>query len=758
MTGVPRATTTSHPTVVRPRSPGRRARRGGPLTVVAVTIVALTVLLGGVAAAQTDETLRLEPGPLTDEVGAIRDRTATLAALDELVSETGVQLTAVFVASFDGVDAVAWADDVAVANGFGVRDVLLAIAVEDRIYAPLNVDADFALSDAELDAIAFEFLEPQLRDSDWDGAVIATAGGLCAALGGDCALTPARAAGATAPDRDGGSDSGSGGGLLVWIVVAGVIGSLVALILRARRGNSTTSRGTAAATVGPDGDELDTLDLAALRSRAGGLLVALDDAIRDGDQEAAFAELEFGPVAVTDFRAALDGARSVLSEAFAANQQLSAAPDGTDEASLRAGYRDLVRRGEAARAALDAEAATFEALRDQRSRIPETVTALTGRLSEAERTAPSLTAIIEELTAGYAPAAIAPVERNVAEVETRLALAAEALTGVADAQAVDDDNAAVVALRDAEAAVAQAEQLIAAVQSARTELATADRALDGALGRLRSDLDELAGSDASRGELAPAIAAAQVALDETTAARAAGDLDPVAAMARIAAVSVPLEQALAHEQQLRTTFDGLSQAATARIQAVEGFIHTRRGAVGPDARTRLAEASAALRQAQQLRETDLAQAVGYAQHAQQLADQAGRAAERDVRAYQPPPAPPIYDTRSHSRAMTRGAITGAAIGGIAGSTRRRHHGSDWGGGSNWGGGSPGFGGGTTGRGTGGAARSTGGTTRRSSGGSTGRSTGGSTGRSTGGTTRRSSGGSTGRSSGGGRRGGGGGRF
>ena len=88
-----------------------------------------------------------------DTVGATTgDEAQMQSALDDLYDRTQIQLFAVFVDSFTNPsDAGEWADTVAIDNNLGRDDVLLAVATDDRVYAT-SVDADFRLSDAQLDA------------------------------------------------------------------------------------------------------------------------------------------------------------------------------------------------------------------------------------------------------------------------------------------------------------------------------------------------------------------------------------------------------------------------------------------------------------------------------------------------------------------------------------------------------------------------------------------------------------------------------
>jgi hypothetical protein len=66
------------------------------------------------------------------------------------------------------------------------------------------------------------------------------------------------------------------------------------------------------------------------------------------------------------------------------------------------------------------------------------------------------------------------------------------------------------------------------------------------------------------------------------------------------------------------------------VRSVSDFIDTRRGSVGPEARTRLAEAVRQLQAAQAKQVTNLPEAVAHANGASMLADQAQTLASTDV--------------------------------------------------------------------------------------------------------------------------------
>ena len=134
---------------------------------------------------------------------------------------------------------------------------------------------------------------------------------------------------------------------LVVLVAVLVIGGFV--VLFRRRGD----RGIRAS--GPAGIE-------ALTTRAGVLLVRLDDQLREADEELGFAIAQFGPDRARAFGATLSRARADVAEAFRLKQRLDDAyPDSDRE--RREWTNQIIVLCERAQAELATQDATFAALR-----------------------------------------------------------------------------------------------------------------------------------------------------------------------------------------------------------------------------------------------------------------------------------------------------------------------------------------------------------------------------------------------------------
>jgi hypothetical protein len=194
------------------------------------------------------------------------------------------------------------------------------------------------------------------------------------------------------------------------------------------------------------------------------------------------------------------------------------------------------------------------------------------------------------------------------------------------------------------------------------------------------------------------------AVEAVAHARSTGDQDPLGAFNRLSAADAELDRLLAEVAEQRETTERLSRtleqalfAAQSRTKSVADYIDTRRGTVGAEARTRLAEAIRQLEAAAAKRESNVSEAIAHANGAATLAAQAQALANDDVRAAQ-------QTFTGGGYGGGGGGDIGAMLGGILiGSVLR----GGFSGGSSWGGS---FGGGRgLGRSTsfGGASRSSG---------------------------------------------------
>lgn len=645
-------------------------------------------LLGvGVAPAWAEDPVGFGSSPVVDTVGALGSRTAEVeAALDADAERSGRQLFVAYVDEFENPAAAdAWAEQTAIDNGLGAEDYLLAVAVEGRQYF-LSAASDASLSDAELDRISLEVIEPELRDQDWAGAAIAGS----AAIAGDT----------------GGGFWGSG--FFWFLVIAAVVVGIVWFVL-ARRKKRQVGGGAAGAPQ-PSIDEL--------RRQAGGALVQADDALKTSEEELGFAVASYGEEATADFRAALEGAKAKIAEAFALQQRLDDAEPDTDD-ERRAWYGGIIALTGEADALLDAQAERFDALRDLERNAPEALARVEAAAATVERGIAPAAQRLAALQSQYAATALAPVADNPAQAQTRMGFAREALTEAKAAVGRGEGGPAAVEIRAAEEAVDQAQLLSVAIERLAAELAAADRAVTAGADELDLDARTARGLDAAMGPLADRVAGEASAL---RTAIAAPGRDPIALQTRLEQVDAEIDAAVqgardAAEQAARAQAQlGRSlQAARSQVQAAEDYLVARRGAVGSEARTRLAEAGRLLVQAEQTASADAAAALGTAQRAEQLARQAIELAQQDVNGFGGYGGMP---GGQGGQGGSGGDMFGAVLGGILINSML----GGGGGGGGFGGGGGGFGGGGGGFGGGGrrSPGSFGGSSTRSRRGSGGR--------------------------------------
>ncbi len=203
---------------------------------------------------------------------------------------------------------------------------------------------------------------------------------------------------------------------------------------------------------------------------------------------------------------------------------------------------------------------------------------------------------------------------------------------------VSGRSAAVVSGRAAEDAITQAGTLLDGLARLGADLAVAGEHIAASRAETEQDIAEaralLAGGDP--GGLAALVARAEAALASATAAQNATPPDPMAALRLIEEADDALDRGLVTARDAQTAAKRAAaaleqQLLTARpaVAAAEDFIGSRRGAVGTEARTRLAEAQRHLAQAQATG-VDPAAALAEAQAADTMARQALDLARSDV--------------------------------------------------------------------------------------------------------------------------------
>jgi uncharacterized membrane protein YgcG len=665
--------------------------------VVAPATLVLALLIVAAVPASAEPPPVLE-GPVTDHAGALDGGEADVAsAIERTLEEDGVQAWVLFVESTDGEPAPDYASETARVSSLGADDALVLVAIDDRTDAIWIADGLDAITDAEIDSIIADELEPRLRDGDFSGAAIAAVDGLGAA--NDTSSAP-ESTSPTAPEptpagpAPGENDTGGGGalGFLLPLLFIGLIGGGAFLVIRAVQG-----RGAA--------EERDR-KTGALAREANSLLISTDERIRDAAQEVDFVDAEYGAAEVQPLREAVVQARNELKKSFEIRQKLDDS-EPEDPPAREGMLREIVERLTRAHAVLDAQTERIRQLRDLERDAPQTLAALPERIDAADARLAAGEATLAAL-GRYAATASQTVRGNVVEARKGLTGAREAVAkGTAALQGGDSATAA-SATRVALEGVTGATALLDAIDRLAASIAAAEQQLPGALREAETDLSDaratvtgMAGGPGS--PLATRLAEADGALAVARAAASATPSDPAAALSKATEarrladeVLASAREEVAARQRLEAAASASIRTAASAIDRAADFIETRRRGVGRGARTRLAEAERNLANAESLQRTDPALSAQAAQRAERLANEAYGLADDDFSDWDQG-GPGYGQRRGGGQGDVAGAILGGILGGIlsgGGTGGGGWGGSPWGGsGGSRGGGFPGWGGG-----------------------------------------------------------------
>ncbi|OBH56641.1 TPM domain-containing protein [Mycobacterium sp. E2479] len=583
---------------------------------------------------------------VTDNAGALSDsgRSAVNAALNKLYTDRHIRLWVVYVDNFSGHPAAGWAQRTMSSSDLGDYDALLAVGTVSHDYAFLVPSTIKSINANQVDKLRRNRIEPALHNGDWSGAAVAAANGLD-----------------TSPS--------SWGRVAMLAVLAGILIALAILLLAMHyRGRRRRAAALAAARrVDPtDANALAEVPPQALDDLSRELVVDVDNAIRTSANELDLAVTEFGEHRTQPFTQAVTNAKAALSQAFTIRQQLDDAIPETP-----AQRRDLLTRliVSAARADRELESQTeaFDKLRDLVINAPTRLDSLTQQYVELTTRIAPAEQRLAALHKDFSAAALTSVSGNVTTAKERLVFADRNIGTARElaAQAVSGEQARLVdAVRAAESALGQARSLLDAIDHAAGDIAHAIDRLPSAMTDIQNDItraDELLQQTAKlkTAHTSDLVAARDAAIRAVESARAGASDDPLSEFAQLTKADAALNgllATLAQEQaaaeQLNRSLEQAVFTAQSRVRAVSDYVDTRRGSIGPEARTRLAEAKRHLEAAQDKRSTLPSEAIAHANAASTLAATAQSLANDDVQ-------------RAQRAYMGRGGSDmGAMLGGI----------------------------------------------------------------------------------------------
>jgi hypothetical protein len=601
------------------------------LSLLAAIFTAATLLAPSAAA---EPPFRL-PDYVTDNSGVLNDRQLAdvQKAVDQLYSERRVRLWVVFVDSFAPQGAVGWAQQTQKISDLGSEDAILAVATKDRSYSFLVSPTASGGSSTKVDNIRRDRIEPALRNTDWTGAAVAAANGLAGLKG------------APAAGRGGG-----GGSMMVPLAVLAGVGLLgfggMTLWSRKRRRKAHEAAVTAAKDIDPTSPEaLASVPINALDDLSKSIVVEVDNAVRTSANELVLAVEEFGETQTAPFAAAVDNARQTLKQAFTVRQKLDDdVPEPLPE------RRDLLTRvvvsAAKANKELDTQSAAFRQMRDLVFNAPERMDALTQQLVTVTARLEPSDQKLAQLRTEFDEGALASVARNVTAARERVAFADDSITRgreLAAKPVAGEVGDLIDCVRGAESSLQQANTMLDAVDSAASDIRRAVSTLPAAIEDIQRGISQ-AGEQLAKGGLAKSAelsTARDAAVRAVSAAQTNGSTDPLGTFTQLTQADADLDRLLATvteereaSARLERSYEQALATAESRVRSVSDYIDTRRGSIGPEARTRLNEAVRQLEAAESKRETAIDEAIKHANGASMLAAQAQQLANDDVQAGQ----------------------------------------------------------------------------------------------------------------------------
>jgi predicted nucleic acid-binding Zn-ribbon protein len=585
---------------------------------------------------------------ITDDVGALNGsgRAAIESATGKLYSDRRVLLWVVFVDNFSGQPAVSWAQSTRAASDLGDFDAVLAVATVDHSYAFLVPNRVKTINAGQVDDLRRNQIEPALRRGDWSGAAVAAANGL-----------------------DRGKEPTNSAPLLIGLGVILVAVVALYVVMRYRHRRRRAAELAAAKRVdATNPDALAELSLGALDDLSRWKVVDVDNAVRTSANELALTIEEFGEQRTQPFASAVDSAKAALAQAFTVRQQLDDAIPETRE-QRRELLTEVIVAAARADTELESQREAFEEMRDLVVNAPMRLEALTQQIVDLTARIDPAEQRMTELQSEFDSAALNSVNTNVTTAKDRLAFADQNLSRARDvaAKPVSGEQSALVdALRAAESALGQARSLLDAVDSAANDIRHAVATLPSLTADLHAGIGHADATlqDGQKTQtphlrdLAGARDAAGRALDT---ARSSGSTDPLGSFTALTKANAELNRLLAMVSEEQATAERLNRTleqalftAQSRVHAVSEYIDNRRGSIGPEARTRLAEANRQLDAAQDKRSSAVSEAITYANNAAKLAAQAQSLADDDVQSAQ----------RAYTGRYGGGNNMGAMMGGI----------------------------------------------------------------------------------------------
>ena len=598
----------------------------------------------------------------------------------------------VFVDSFPpGMDAQEWATQALKPIAASRYDILLAVGSNTYGYA--YSEAFTAKSFKQVDTAVVS----HLRQHDWAGAASSF-------------ITTAQqvAAGGSSSGDSKGSAAVGAAILLGGLGLLGAAGGGAVYAAKRKSKRDTAKAVEQGRALDPkDTAALSQLSTAALEQLAAEELVSTDESIKAAQAELDISVGEFGTERTRKFTQALQHSQSTLQKAFAIQQQINDRKY-TSEFDKRSLLIEIISSCGQADDVLDQEAKNFADMRNLLVNAPQTLERLTQSTVDLQARITPAMEQMADLRRSFPAETLSSINHNVEIAQAALAEAEKQIDVGRDlaARPAGEQAGLIEAIRIAETDIHQADRMLKAIESARSDIAAAQANLDALIAEIEGEIAQgeaiksqgvAQGTQLDWNAVSNTLTRAREALQE---ARGIKDHDPLTAWTRLTDMDSQLDEMLEqiqsgitdHARVLRV-FDQQSAAAQTAIRAAQDFISSRGRYVRSDARTKLADAEQAFEKAVAVRTSQTRDAINYARHATTHAQAALRVAQRDV------------DSEMRQNNSSGGSAGSFVAGALFNEMMNDHHRSGFGsygssgGGFNIGGGGGSFGGGGGGGGS-----------------------------------------------------------
>lgn len=398
---------------------------------------------------------------------------------------------------------------------------------------------------------------------------------------------------------------------------------------RRASGGPAASADPAVEAATPAHDAMPPLDpRTALRLRAEASVVDLDDALRASVDELAWARRQLGDTTATSFDPALTGAGAALAGAMTALDAARAVPDTEEEAELLTATLAECRTGAHL---LDEAVPELDALRDLRHAVAALRPELVPELARADARATEASGRVTALGDRWPPGGLAGAQLHLHRAHQGLAFAGACMAVLERGPTATVAAHGAGLVRLVEASLTQVDRLLDQVERAPGALELAERASDALLAQARVDRAEAERLGVEPGRTWHfADDTVEWALGEISSQQ----FDPVTMRRALEESESALHAALtevrtpdAARRRAEALLPTAAETAGALLHAAEVLVRTRCGAVGVEARIRLAEAHRLFEAGRRLEDPEAG--LDLLQRADRLAEQAATLAQQD---------------------------------------------------------------------------------------------------------------------------------